>query len=291
MGVGEDFRKFCGELTVNDRGTIADRYQLITRRLNLDFWDLDSKTQHSFYVGSYGRGTAIRGFSDLDMIFRLPYEYYEKYDAYQNNGQSAMLQAVRDSLRKTYKTSAIGGDGQVVVISFTDGITFEIVPAFLNKDGSYTYPDSNNGGRWRVTDPKPEIDAVAAMDSKANGNLKWLCRMMRAWKNEWTVPMGGLLIDTLAYRFIETWSCRDKSFLYYDWMSRDFFDFLAAEPEREYWLAIGSGRYIWSKGNFQYKATRCRNIAIDAIKYQSNEQVWSARQCWRKIYGTRYPDN
>lgn len=289
MGVGEDFRDFCSELTINDRGTIGERYQLITRRLNLDFWDLDSKTNHSFYVGSYGRGTAIRGFSDLDMIFRLPYEEYERHNRYQNNGQSALLQAVRDSLRKTYNTTSIGGDGQVVVISFTDGITFEVVPAFVNKDGSYTFPDSNDGGKWRITDPKPEIDAIFSMDSKCNGNLKWLCRMMRAWKNEWNVPMGGLLIDTLACRFIESWPYRDKSFLYYDWMSRDFFAFLAAEPERERWLAVGSSRYIWSQGNFQYKATRCRNIAIDAIQHQSDGQVWSARQSWREVYGTSYP--
>ena len=29
--------------------------------------------------------------------------------------------------------------------------------------------------------------------------------MMRAWKNNWSVPIGGLLIDTLAYQFIENY--------------------------------------------------------------------------------------
>ena len=172
MGIGEDFRIFCGKLTINNRDSIGTRYQLITRRLNLDFWDLDSKFSHSLYVGSYGRGTAIRGFSDLDMIFRLPYEYYEKYNNHRHNGQSAMLQDVKKSLQKTYPSTHIGGDGQVVVIRFIDGIAFEVVPAFINKDGSYTYPDSNSGGRWRITNPKTEIDAISTMDSDCNGNLK-----------------------------------------------------------------------------------------------------------------------
>lgn len=289
MGIGDDFKTFCSNLTINNREDIGQRYQLITRRLNLDFWGIDSKTNHSLYVGSYGRGTAIRGFSDLDMIFILPYEYYKKYDSYIFNGQSAMLQDVKGALQKTYPSTYMGGDGQVVVISFTDGITFEIVPAFLNKDENYTHPNSSDGGRWKKTNPKPEIDAIADMDSRYNGNLKWLCRMMRAWKNQWNVPMGGLLIDTLAHRFIKGWKYRDKSFLYYDWKSRDFFNFLANEEDQLYWYAVGSNQLIWSRGSFQYKAKRCYNLAIEAIKYESEGYSWSARQRWREIYGTAFP--
>lgn len=54
--MGEDFRDFSALLTVNDRGTIAERYQLITRRLNLEFRDADSRTANSFYAGPYDRG-------------------------------------------------------------------------------------------------------------------------------------------------------------------------------------------------------------------------------------------
>jgi len=289
MGVGDDFKSFCSNLTIplETRKTIGDRYQLITKRLNLDFWSLDSNKDHSFYAGSYGRGTATRGFSDLDMIFRLPYGVYEKYNNYVYNGQSALLQEVRKSLQKTYSTTSIGGDGQVVAISFTDGITFEIVPAFVNKDGSYTYPDSNDGGRWRVTNPKPEIESF--MDSTVNGNLKWLCRMMRVWKNKWSVPMGGLLIDTLAYRFLRDWPDKDKSFLYYDWMTRDFLNFLSEENFRDYWLAVGSSQYIFRKGDFQHKAKRCYNISVEAINHATAGNTWSSKQKWREIYGSYYP--
>jgi hypothetical protein len=39
--------------------------------------------------------------------------------------------------------------------------------------------------------------------------------------------MSGMLIDTLAYQFMETYEHRSKSFLYHDYMARDFFDFLS----------------------------------------------------------------
>jgi hypothetical protein len=139
------------------------------------------------------------------MIFRLPYEVYERYDNYSGNGHSALLQAIRSSIAKTYSTTSIRGDGQVIQVPFTDGIVFEVVPAFLNKDDSYTFPDANNGGRWRTTNPKPEIAAIKARNNATNGNLSQLCRMMRAWKDEWSVLMGGLLVDTLAYQFIADW--------------------------------------------------------------------------------------
>lgn len=289
MGVADNFRTFCSNLTINNRESISTRYKRITKRLNLDSWDSDSEVNHSWYVGSYGRDTAIRGFSDLDMLFQLPYRYYERYNSYQGNGQSALLQAVRDSLKKTYPSTAISGDGQVVVIHFDDGMSFEIVPAFVNKDDSFTYPDSNNGGSWRVTNPRPEIEAIATTDAQCNNNLKWLCRMARAWKTTWNVPMGGLLIDTLACSFIQKWEHRDKSFVYYDWMTRDFFKYLSTQnAEQDYWLAVGSSQRIVRKGSFEYKAKQCYNIACEAIDLEAQEYVYSARKKWQEIYGTSY---
>ena len=292
MGLADWFQSFCARLQVQDGGTISNRYRLITRRLNLDYWNTDSEYSHSLYVGSYGRNTAIQGFSDLDMVFQLPYRLYVAYDNYGGNGQSALLQSVRQSIMKTYPHTNIGADGQVIQVPFTNGITFEVVPVFGNVDDSFTYPDSNAGGRWRVTNPKPEIQAIRTRNSACNGNLVRLCRMMRAWKSKWGVPIGGLLIDTLAYQFIENWSYRDKSYFYYDYMCRDFFAFMAnQDKDQAYWRAPGSGQYVYGKGLFQWKATRCYNLALEAIEHESAKPTreWSAKQRWRDIFGTSFP--
>jgi hypothetical protein len=293
MGLGEWFSDFCGNIQVQDGGTISSRYKSITRRLNTDFWDTTSDISHSLYVGSYGRNTAIQGFSDLDMVFELPADLYFQYDKHNGNGQSALLQTVRASMQKTYWTSSIGADGQVVVVAFDDGITFEVVPVFTNKAGSYTYPDSNGGGSWKTTNPRPEIEAIRTRNSDCNGNLVSLCRMMRAWKKKWDVPIGGLLVDTLAYQFIDGWSFKDKSYLYYDYMCRDFFRFMAdQDKDKEYWKAPGSGQHVYGKGLFQWKATRCYNISLEAIEHETAnpKREWSAKQKWRDIFGTSFPD-
>jgi hypothetical protein len=145
MGLADWFNTFCASVQVQDLGTISPRYKTITRRLNTDFWTTISDTAHSLYTGSYGRNTAVQGFSDLDMLFQLPYAIYQQYDCYAGNGQSALLQAVKRSIERTYSTTSIRADGQVILVPFNDGITFEVAPAFINTDDSYTYPDANDG--------------------------------------------------------------------------------------------------------------------------------------------------
>ena len=293
MGIAEWFSGFCKNIQVQDGGTISTRYKAITKRLNTDFWDTTSEVSHSLYVGSYGRNTAIQGFSDLDMLFELPLSFYYKYDAYSGNGQSSLLQAVRSSMAKTYSTSSIGADGQVVEVSFKDGITFQVVPVFSNGSGSFTFPDSNSGGSWSTTNPKPEIQAIRSRNEECNGNLVRLCRMMRAWKRKWSVPIGGLLIDTLAYQFIRGWSYRQNSYFFYDFMCRDFFEFLADQDlEQEFWKAPGSGQWVYAlRGQFQYKAKRCYNLAEEAIAHElaDPKREWSAKQKWGEIFGASFP--
>lgn len=291
MGLAEWFQACCANVQVKATEIISQRYHAITKRLNTDFWNTDSDTSHSLYVGSYGRNTAIDGISDLDMIFALPYSVYQQYDAHVGNGQSALLQAVRSSIVATYSQTAVGADGQVVLVPFSDGLTFEVVPAFLNDDSSYTFPDSKDEGRWRTTNPRPEIQAIRDRNSNTNGNLVQLCRLMRAWKSTWNVRIGGLLVDTLAYQFIETWPYRDKSYLYHDYMSRGFFKHMADQDEQqEYWRAPGSGQLVYGKGLFQYKAKRCYNISLEAIEHATHGQEWSAKQKWREIFGAVFPD-
>lgn len=290
MSVSIWFETFCNNLLMTDDtvSTISYRYKRITKQLNKDFWASDSDTLHSLYVGSYGRGTEIH-VSDIDMIFQLPYSTYETYNNYTGNKQSSLLQAVKKSIENTYSPTYIRADGQVIKLDFTDGINFELVPAFINKDDSYTFPDSNDGGSWKITNPKPEIAEMTLKNYEWNKNLKRLCRMARAWKDYCNVNMGGLLIDTLAYNFMTGWANKDKSYLYYDFMSRDFFKYLSDQSESQtYWLSPGARQYVYRKGNFEYKAKQAYNLAVEAIAKEKDYPT-TAKSKWREIYGTKFP--
>jgi hypothetical protein len=292
MSVSEIFEKFCTNLSISQsvRSVISTRYKKITQRLNRDYYNSDSEDAHSKYVGSYGRGTAINSISDFDIIFELPYYTKSRFDTYRNNGQSALLQEIKNSIKNTYSTTDVGGDGQVVVVTFSDNIIFEVVPTFKQDDGSFIYPDSNYGGSWKITNPSPEIEEINRMDNNCNNNLKKLCKMARAWKNKWNILMGGLLIDTLAYNFFkENVYYKDKSYTYYDWLSRDFFKYLSIQNiDQQYWFAVGSNQKVYKKGDFQRKAKECYELSLEAIDNQDKGYVYTTDLKWKEIYGAGF---
>ena len=222
------------------------------------------------------------------MIVELPWNFYYRFNDYTSNGQSQLLNLVKECIKEKYPSTCVKGDGQVVVIDFSDGISFEIVPAFLNEDNSYKHIDTHKGGSWQNTNPRAEIDAMNELNKVSNSNLKRLCKMVRAWKVHNNVNIKGILIDTLAYKFMKTWKYKDKSYLYYDFMSRDFFKFLINEHEKTKLLTPGSGRYIVNDGAFKIKAKQAYNDSIEAIRLYE-EETYEARCKWRNIYGKKFP--
>lgn len=292
MGVAENFRAFRDKYLIpkDTVSSISYRYKRITRQLNKDFWDTESEAAHSLYVGSYGRDTAAKGVSDLDVSFTLPNHMYHSYNGYKGNGQSALLQAARQSIMKTYRSTDVGGDGQVCVIKFDDGITFEILPVFVNTSNTFTFADSNGGGSWRACDPRSEMQVFLARNRETNGNLKAVGRMMRIWKRHNAVPISGMLIDTLAYNFIGSWQYRDKSYLYHDFLARDFLHYMSTrDVNQEYWSAPGSGSRVYRNGNFQKHAFTAYQNALKAIQNETDNQFWARTQAWQSIFGSTYP--
>lgn len=192
------------------RNTVSMRYKRITRAINNSFWNSDSEIANSFYVGSFGRGTAIKT-SDLDVLMLLPSEEFGHFTSQTGNGQSRLLQSVKNAILATYPNSSVKGDGQVVVVSFSDGMKFEILPAFKNEffgrwDGTYKYPDTHMGGNWLSTNPKSEIDAMRVKDDVSNHLLTATCQHIRYVRdqNYSSYNVSGILIDAFVYQAINT---------------------------------------------------------------------------------------
>ena len=148
----DDFETFCSNIQLDNIEEMNTTIKEITKKLNKHYYDMDDDNEHMYKVGSIGRGTAIKNTSDLDILFDLPKETYTKYDNYESNGQSALLQEVKNILLERYPNTKMKGDGQVVVISFSK-YKVELVPAFKQTDNRFKYSNSNNGGSWKYTDP------------------------------------------------------------------------------------------------------------------------------------------
>ncbi|WP_368176011.1 nucleotidyltransferase [Aeromonas sp. s1(2024)] len=284
MSVAEMFSDFVGNLAIGNAETISLRYGELTAALNKQFRDSESKTANTLQVGSFGRKTGINGISDLDMLYIMPKTKWVHYN--KAGGQLSLLQDAKEAILKRYPTTKVKVDRLVVTVTYTN-FHVEVQPVFEQDDQSYLYPDTKNGGSWKTTKPRAEMTAVADLDTKKNTNLRPLCKMARAWKNKHGVGMGGLLLDTLAYNFLASTTDFDtKSFLYYDWMSRDFFKYLSELPEQTEYAAPGSRQRVKVKKKFQNKAKKTYKLCLEAIEAEHQKHV---NDKWKKVYGRPFP--
>ncbi|MEH2997863.1 nucleotide-binding domain-containing protein [Bacillus amyloliquefaciens] len=264
--LSQSFESFAENLQLDNTEDMETKFKSITKRLNKKYYESSSETDHAEMVGSIGRHTAIKTVSDLDMLFVLPQPVFDRFNSYESNGQSALLQEVKEEIKKRYPKTIVRGDGQVVVVTFTN-FEIEICPAFLNSnDGSYTYPDSNQGGKWRRTDPLVEIGESEYMISETDSHFKYVCQMVRAWKNNIGFKMGGLLIDSLVHKFFRK-NTKYLSATFDDYLNLfiDLFGYLKdLNEDQTYWRALGSRQPVYNKDKrFIKKAKKAYNKLKD----------------------------
>jgi Adenylyl/Guanylyl and SMODS C-terminal sensor domain/Second Messenger Oligonucleotide or Dinucleotide Synthetase domain len=283
VALADMFSEFLGNLAIENGETISLRYGELTAALNKKFRDTESKTANTLQVGSFGRNTGINGISDLDVLYIMP---KSKWDVYQNGKQLKLLQDAKDAIRARYPATDVRVDRLVVTVTYSD-FHVEVQPVFEQDDGSYKYPDTKDDGSWRITKPREEMSAVTERDAEKNSNLKRLCKMARAWKNKHGLEIGGLLIDTLAFNFLGSTTDYDtKSYLYYDWLSRDFFEYLSLLSEQDYYAAPGSGQRVKVRKKFQKKAKKAHKLCLQAIEAEGTKGV---NEKWKRVYGRPFP--
>ena len=234
-------------ISFEQRSLVSQRYRRITRAVNSEFWGSTSETAHSLYVGSYGRGTAIDT-SDIDILVELPRDEYNRYDALRGNGQSRLLQALKNAILQTYPRSDIHGDGQVVVINFTDGIKFEVLPAL-------------------TTDPKSEQQAMKEKNVASNGLLFDTCKHMREIRDNYfkSYHLPGIVIDSFVYHNIADWH----------WLREG--EQSSNQPIGTYEKKLYDSCPVWSfnltapGSNMPVNTYKYIDALIKVLKYMSNE--------------------
>jgi len=282
MTISEMFNEFLSNLKIDNSGTISLRYAEITSCLNKKFRDTESKADNSLQVGSYGRWTGVKGISDLDMLYIMP---ANKWDTYKKD-QSKLLNDTKDAIKARYPNTKVKVDRLVVQVVYKNFMV-EVQPVFIRAEGGFWYPDTYKGGSWKVTKPQEEINEVKNFVNNKSNNFRHLCKMARAWKNKHGVGIGGLLIDTLAYNFLNSTTDYDnKTHIYYDWMCRDFFKYLSDEPNKDRYTALGSLQHVKVRNKFQRKAKKAYELTLKAI--DAGESV-SANNKWKSVFGRPFP--
>lgn len=285
MNVIGSLEQFFEDIRLVDTDYFDTHIKEIAKKLNNVYYELNSESEHCYIVGSIGRKTAVKNVSDVDIIFDLPREVFERVNNYNNNKQSTLLQEIRNVLLERFPNTEISADGQVVDVKFKDCI-IELVPAFLQYDNTFKYPDTNDGGCWKITKPFQEQETSIYIDEVFNGLFVKLSNLLRCWKDNVGFKFGGLLIDTMVYNFLEeNDDCKDYKKDDYPEIIKKLYYFLKNQNEdQNYWLALGSNQQVKNvdKGKFIKKARNAYN------KINSCENDKNLEQLYIDLFGTAF---
>lgn len=173
IGVRQRFEQFHRNIALTElqyQDGVTKRASVVAC-LNRSYYGTSSPSDNSFLVGSWWENTAIRPPRDVDLYFVLPISVYHRFQSYQWNRQSALLQEVKAALAATYPDTDMSGDGQVVVVRFRS-YAVEVVPAFLLQSGQHWICDTHNGGSYKQTDLWAEIRHIDAVDQANGSNIR-----------------------------------------------------------------------------------------------------------------------
>lgn len=255
--------------------------------LNRHYYASPSETENSFFIGSWGKNTAVRPPRDVDLYFVLPPAVYYRFQNYVGNRQSALLQEVKTVLSRTYPTTDMSADGQVVLVRFGT-YAVEVVPAFLLQNNHYFICHTNDGGSYKETNPWAEASHIETIDAANNHNLRPLIRMLKAWQFNCSVPLKSFQIELLAAAFIQQSPWRNNDFFWFDWIIRDFFAYLYHAADT-YITIPGTSERIFLGNEWQSRAATAHGRALKACDYERDNLILSAGEEWQKIFGFQIP--
>ena len=152
-----------------------------------------------FQSGSWGNGTSVRIWSDVDYFASLPHEL-------QAHGSSKVLELVCDALDRRFATTPVRVDPPAVLVGFgaSGSERYEVVPSFIcdtSDPDAFVYEIASPGGGWMTASPEGQHRAVAREDQRLKSRLRPMIRFIKAWKYWNSVPISSFYLETWAVAY------------------------------------------------------------------------------------------
>ena len=154
-----------------------------------------------FKTGSFGNGTSISRYSDVDYFAVIPTDNLKA-------NSTTSLREVRDALAARFPNTGVRVSCPAVVVPFgTDAKeSTEVTPAYYvktNEDGYNIYgiPDCSDG--WMPSSPSVHNAYVREVNDDLGGKVKPLIRFIKAWKYYQNVPISSFYLELRIAKYAE----------------------------------------------------------------------------------------
>jgi hypothetical protein len=152
-----------------------------------------------FKAGSFGHGTSIRGYSDVDYFAVIPAPNLK-------SDSSLTLRLVKDTLSNRFPLTDVYVDSPAVSVQFgtEKWERHEIIPAdFLHsKDGFNVYDMPNRYGGWMNSSPTGLNSYINVQNDRLSKRAKQLVRFIKLWNYYCSAGIRSIYIELRVAEYL-----------------------------------------------------------------------------------------
>ena len=282
--VDEGFRDFLKKLTPSSyESDAAKRHRAsIEQCIKSNFGLL-----RFWRTGSFGNGTSISGYSDVDYMANIPTKNL-------NQNSSISLNKLRTALATRFPNTGVRTSCPAVVVPFgTDAKeTTEVTPAdyLRTTNGFKIYDIPDCTGDWMEASPDAHNEYVRSVDSKLSSKVKPLIRFIKAWKYLQNVPISSFYLELRVAKYASS----ETSILYSIDVKRVFalLDNIDLAQIRD---PMGISGYISpckSDADLSIaksKVSTALSRATKACEAEERDNIKEAFDWWDKLFAYKFP--
>lgn len=238
-------------------------------------------------IGSFGNGTNISGYSDVDYLACLPISALTKTS-------NASLAKVKTVLVARFPGTGVRVSTPAVVCPFGTykSEDTEIVVADYLRDVKgfkvYDIADGNDG--WMEVSPDAHNYYVAEVDKKHGGKVKPLIRLIKAWKYYRDVPIKSFYLEMRVAKY-----ANGESSIVYDIDVKNILAMLRDNELAAMQDPMGVAGYIYPCKTETFKQDALSKLKTAATRAEKAreaaaiEDIKTAFDWWRQLYNDQFP--
>jgi len=239
-------------------------------------------------IGSFGNGTNVSGYSDVDYLACLPTASLKQSSDYS-------LRLVKESLAARFPNTGVMVRCPTVVCPFGKYKSqhTEIVVADYVKDesGYKVYEIANGSDGWMQICPDAHNAYVDAVDKKHGGQVKPLIRFIKAWKCYRDVPIKSFYLEMRVAKYAD-----GESSIVFDIDVKRILTMLRDNELAALQDPMGIDGYIYPCKTDAFKQDALSKLNTAATRAEKAREAEAANETktafdwWKLLYNDKFPD-
>ncbi|HIF9459123.1 TPA: SMODS domain-containing nucleotidyltransferase [Photobacterium damselae] len=238
-------------------------------------------------IGSFGNGTNISGYSDVDYLACLP-----RIEL--TNTSTASLTKVRNALNIRFSSTNVKVSAPAVVCPFgtrkSEDTEIVVANYIKEKNGFKVYEISDCNDGWMEVSPDAHNDYVAKVDKKHSGKVKPLIRFIKAWKYYANVPISSFYLEMKVAKYAS-----NELSIVYDIDVQRILNILMSDELSRIQDPTGVSGYISPCKTEAFKRDALSKLSTATIRAnkariaESNGDTETAFYWWNLLYNYNFP--